>query len=63
MRRKIIVFGIAFVMLFSVAMLGAAACDLYNLDKNLCGYEVCACEEEKPIDELAEYRYSTMQKL
>jgi|GEM_PF-2848288 len=43
--RKIIVFGMAFVMLLSVAMLGAAACDGAEDNPNLgpCGYAVCVC--------------------
>jgi|GEM_PF-2895664 len=49
--KRIIVLGMALIMLFSVAMLGIAACDGGENDPNLgpCGYAVCICEKDTPM--------------
>jgi len=49
--KRIIIFGMALIMLFSVAMFGVTACDGAEDNPNLnpCGYEVCVCEKDTPI--------------
>jgi|GEM_PF-5449347 len=49
--KKYMVFLLVVVILFSVAVLGATACNCAgnNPNPNPCGYAVCVCEENTPI--------------